>query len=98
MRYVELNLAHAEMVKAPGEYRWSRFRANALDEEDKLVKPHSEYLALGSDPISRQQAFRKLFYTEVDELAWPLIRSATQQGDWLATVSLPKPLRFARDR
>ena len=80
MRYVELNPVRAEMVKAPGDYRWSSYRINALGEEDKLVKPHSEYLALGVDPVSRQQAFRELFTTEVDEPAWLLIRNATQQG------------------
>jgi len=80
MRYVELNPVRAEMVKVPGDYRWSSYRVNALGEEEKLVKPHSEYLALGVDPVSRQQAFRELFTTEIDEPAWLLIRNATQQG------------------
>ena len=80
MRYVELNPVRAEMVKAPGDYRWSSYRSNALGEEDKLVKPHSEYLALGVDPASRQQAFRELFTAEGDKPAWLLIRNATQQG------------------
>lgn len=80
MRYVESNPVRAGMVKAPGDYRWSSFRANALGDEDKVVKPHNEYLALGADPMSRQQAFRELFVSEVDEPAWLLIRTATQQG------------------
>lgn len=80
MRYVELNPVRANMVKAPGEYRWSSYRANALGGEDKLVTPHGVYLALGATPKARQQAYRDLFVTEVDEPAWNLIRTATQQG------------------
>jgi putative transposase len=80
MRYVELNPVRADMVLAPGEYRWSSYRANALGVEDKLLTPHDQYLALGSTPEARQQAYRDLFISEVDEPAWNLIRSATQQG------------------
>ena len=80
MRYVEANPVRAGMVSAPGEYRWSSYRANALGSADKLIIPHREYLALGANPGSCQQAFRELFVTEVDEPAWLLIRAATQQG------------------
>lgn len=80
MRYVELNPVRANMVKTPGEYRWSSYHTNALGEADKLVTPHSEYLALGASPEARQQAFRELFVSEIDEPAWLLIRAATQQG------------------
>ena len=80
MRYIELNPVRASMVKAPGEYRWSSYRANALGESDKFITPHNEYLALGSDQESRQQAFRELFIPEIDEPDWQLIRTATQQG------------------
>jgi len=80
IRYVELNPVRAEMVQAPGEYRWSSYRANALGAEDKLLTIHDQYLALGSTAEERQQAYRDLFATEVDEPAWNLIRTATQQG------------------
>jgi len=80
MRYIEFNPVRANMVQAPGEYRWSSYHANALGEADKLVEPHSDYLALGINPASRQQAFRDLFATHADERIWDLIRNATQQG------------------
>jgi putative transposase len=64
MRYVELNPVRAILVKAPGEYRWSSYRANALGETDRLVKPHSEYLALGTTPEYHQEAYRELIVTE----------------------------------
>ena len=80
MRYVELNPVRADMVVAPGDYRWSSYRANALGGSDSLVTPHTEYFALGATPEARQETYRHLFVTEVDDPAWNLIRQATQQG------------------
>lgn len=80
MRYVELNPVRAGMVQAPGEYRWSSYRSNALGAEDRLLTPHEQYLAFGSTAEERQQVYRGLFATEVDDPAWNLIRTATQQG------------------
>jgi putative transposase len=80
MRYVELNPVRAGMVVAPGDYRWSSYRANAIGVSDRLVTSHIEYLALGAAPEAREQCYRHLFVTEVDDFAWNLIRQATQQG------------------
>jgi len=80
MRYVELNPVRAGMVRVPGEYRWSSYRANALGAEDKLLTPHDQYLAFGLTSEERQHAYQDLFSSEVDEPAWDLIRTATQQG------------------
>jgi putative transposase len=80
MRYVELNPVRAGMVVAPGDYRWSSYQANALGGDNKRLTPHAEYLSLAADARKRQQAYRKLFVNEIDDSAWNLIRSATQQG------------------
>lgn len=80
MRYVELNPVRAGMVGAPGDYRWSSYRANALGGLSGLLTPHVEYLALGVAPEVREESYRHLFVTEVDDPAWNLIRQATQQG------------------
>ena len=61
MRYIESNPVRAHLVAAPGEYRWSSFRANALGHDDALVTPHSGYYALGRSAASRQAAYRALF-------------------------------------
>lgn len=70
----------AEMVQAPGEYRWSSYRANALGEINPLVTPHHEYLSLDTSQEKRLQAYRDLFVAQVDDPDWTLIRAATQQG------------------
>lgn len=73
MRYIESNPVRARLVAAPGEYRWSSFRANALGHDDALVTPHSCYYALGRSAASRQAAYRALFQ---DELSMPEPRRA----------------------
>lgn len=73
MRYIESNPVRARLVAAPGEYRWSSFRANALGHDDALVTPHSYYYALGRSAASRQAAYRALFQ---DELSTPEPRRA----------------------
>jgi putative transposase len=40
MRYIELNPVRANMVRAPGQYRWSSFRQNGLGKPDSLVTAH----------------------------------------------------------
>jgi len=64
MRYIELNPVRARLVAAPGEYRWSSFRSNALGHDDAFVTPHSCYYALGRSAASRQAAYRTLFEDE----------------------------------
>ncbi len=61
MRYIELNPVRACLVAAPGDYRWSSFRSNALGHENPLVTPHSCYYALGRSAALRQAAYRALF-------------------------------------
>ena len=41
MRYIELNPVRANMVKTPGQYRWSSFRRNGQGKSDELVEAHS---------------------------------------------------------
>ena len=60
-RYIELNPVRAAMVPAPGGYRWSSYHANAHGADDPVVTPHREYLRLGSETASRQQAYQTLF-------------------------------------
>ncbi len=69
MRYIESNPVRARLVAAPGEYRWSSFRANALGHDDALVTPHSCYYALGRSAASRQAAYRAFFEGKLCALA-----------------------------
>lgn len=60
-RYVELNPVCAWMVAQPYDHPWSSYAANADGHIDSLLTPHPEYLALGSNPLTRAVAYRALF-------------------------------------
>ena len=79
-RYIELNPVRADMVRDPGAYPWSSYRANGLGASDPLLSPHSLYLELGNSPECRQAAYRELFRTGLDEAAVAELRLAIQQS------------------
>jgi putative transposase len=79
-RYIELNPVRAGMVEAPGDYRWSSYRSNAIGEYSPFLKPHAIYLALGDTPGSRHHAYRELFRNALDSTQIHDIRSAVQTG------------------
>lgn len=76
-RYIEVNPVRAGMVKHPGDYPWSSYRANAQGEDNALVRPHAIFEALGLDAASRQVAYRELFRHELAPGLVDEIRRAT---------------------
>ena len=56
-RYIELNPVDAGMVSHPAQYTWSSYRANALGHDDRLVRPHAEFLALGLNACAQREAY-----------------------------------------
>jgi putative transposase len=79
-RYIELNPVRANMVNDPAQYRWCSYRANALGANDSLITPHSLYMDLASDAISRHTHYRSLFRHELDNDAISDIRLAVRQN------------------
>jgi putative transposase len=61
MRYIELNPVRAGLVLNAGDYPWSSYGANALGDEDALLRPHAFYCSLGRSPAGRRAAYRALF-------------------------------------
>lgn len=66
-RYIEMNPVRAKMVETPGEYEWSSYRTNALGSRNRMIKPHSNWLALGRDLNERTVAYRRLFDIELNQ-------------------------------
>lgn len=79
-RYIELNPVRAGIVRAPQGYRWSSHHANAFGATDAVVVPHDEYLALGSDALTRQAAYQLLFAVDLPEHELAAVRVATNKG------------------
>jgi putative transposase len=76
MRYIELNPVRANMVKQPGQYRWSSFHRNGLGQNDDLIDAHSLYLSLGKTDQERQTAYKALFKLSIEDIETNYIRKA----------------------
>jgi putative transposase len=84
-RYIELNPVRAEMVAAPGDYRWSSYQVNALGHRSDLCTPHSVYLALEGDAAERRNNYRALFERHVEDELLNEIRATMNKGLVLGT-------------
>lgn len=79
-RYIELNPVRAGMVRGPGDYFWSSYRANALGQANSLITPHAVYDALAATPPQRQAHYRDLFRRELPATLVDEIRQQTRRG------------------
>jgi putative transposase len=75
MRYIELNPVRAQMVARPEEYRWSSYGVNAWSDHSWL-RPHEDYLRLGSSSEARGHVYRELFRTGLSDEDLHLLRKA----------------------
>ena len=80
MRYIELNPVRSGMVRLPGQYAWSSYRANAQGKMNELITPHPLYDQLGKTKQCRLDAYKGLFKGHVDEEELVSIRNAWQTG------------------
>ena len=79
-RYIEMNPVRAGMVSKPGEYPWSSYLCHAEGESDAVITEHDLYIALGRNKEERQQAYRSLFDSVLNEEDINAIRAATNSG------------------
>jgi putative transposase len=82
-RYIELNPVRAGLVRSAREYKWSSYRANAVNLPDGLVTPSPEWLALGKSGAERAKQYQQLFVSGIEDHD-DRIRSALRKGRPLA--------------
>ena len=80
MRYIELNPVRANMVKTPGAYRWSSYKANVQGQQNEILTEHALYKALGRTSDQRREAYKALFKGQVDPDELDAIRASWQSG------------------
>ena len=97
-RYIELNPLRAAMVDAPGAYRWNSYVANGIGQNDRLVRPHAEYLALGRDREPRLAAYRALVHESLAAAELAEIRSYIQQERALGEQRFQRQIAHAMGR
>ncbi len=81
-RYIELNPVRAGLVRAPADYDYSSYAANALGQVDKLVFPHDVYLQLigGHEGEGERKAYVELFVEPLSRKELVDIRRGTEKG------------------
>ncbi len=83
MRYIELNPVRAGMVAHPWDYPWSSYRHNARGKTGlnaDWMTPHDEYLRLGHNALDRQEAYQKLFLTDISNDDLREVRECSHKG------------------
>ena len=95
-RYIELNPVRANMVAYPHEYRWSSHAINAGGKANDWLKPHAHYLALGSGPAERSEAYLSLFRIELDPEDTARIRTAVNLGIGVGDARFREELEAAK--
>jgi putative transposase len=80
LRYIELNPVRARMVRKPGRYPWSSYRAHAEAAADPLLTDHALYRALGATPAARAKAYGGLVAEGLDPDFIDELRAATNGG------------------
>ena len=102
-RYIELNPVAANMVKKPEQYQWSSYLNNAWGRAG-IVKPHSEYLALGRSVADRLYAYRELFRYSLSSDDVHTIEDAARynrpvgDGRFVEQISVRYGIEFPRKR
>ena len=80
MRYIELNPVRANMVAAPGDYRWTSYGYNAQGMENWRITPHPLYRQLGTTDAERCFAYRELFRHKMEDNLLHEIRETVNHG------------------
>ncbi len=86
-RYIELNPVRAWMAADPAHHRWSSHLGNIGLRDDRLLTPHSAYLALGHNTSTRVEAYRALMAESLSEDVLTEIRTYLQQQRALGSTA-----------
>ena len=85
-RYIELNPVRARMVRAPEQYPWSSYHANAIGADDALITQHLVYRGLGTQDDDRRTAYRHLFREALSDQLLSQIRHASNKNGPLGSA------------
>lgn len=79
-RYIERNPVRAGMVSGTVDYPWSSYAGNAGYADNKLLKPHDEYVALAAECGRRHLLYREFVELPDEPSFLTAIRDATNGG------------------
>ena len=97
-RYIELSPVRANMVKHPGDYRWSSYRCNGEGKVNELITQHDQYQKLAVEEKERRAAYRELLKSHMDEDLNKQIREATNGNFVLGNDRFQKEIELMLGR
>ena len=68
------------MIEDPADYHWSSYQINGLGKESELCTPHPIHMALHSNAIQCQAAYRGLFSSHIEGQLLEAIRVNSNKG------------------
>ncbi len=80
MVYIETLPQGAGLVKSPGAYKWSSYKANAQGRNNPLITPHAVYLGLAKTDKTRREKYAKRVKAGLSEETRQAITDAWQTG------------------
>ncbi|HQS57191.1 MAG TPA: hypothetical protein PLU16_05380 [Gallionellaceae bacterium] len=86
------------MVNRPQDFRWTSYHANALGKTSSLITPQDEYLRLALNETERLEAYRALFYAQLDEKIVGQICKATNGNFALGNDRFQQEIEIALGR
>ena len=84
-RYIELNPVRAGLASDPATFFWSSHAHYLGSRPNALITEHPVYRQLGATPAERQQAYRALFGSALDERVMASIRDAINANSALGS-------------
>ena len=97
LTYIELNPVRAGMVKDPGDYHWSSYRAHAFGVGAQMLSPHRLYLEIGASSEARQSEWRARVSDTLESGVLAKIRHCAHTGLVLGTESFRKQVHMLRN-
>lgn len=88
MRYIELNPVRAGLVDTPEAYRWTSYRAHALEVPDILLCDHPMYLRLGETPDERARSWQAFCAQGIPDAELAEMRDIVRRGRLTGPVTL----------
>lgn len=90
MLYIENLPVSTGLVKSPGPYKWSSFKANAQGKKNALITPHETYLGLAKTEKTRLDKYSALSKAGLTDALRTDIQDAWQTGTPLGSDKFKK--------
>ncbi|HZR25462.1 MAG TPA: transposase [Vicinamibacterales bacterium] len=95
LRYIEQNPVRASMVRHPGDYQWSSYRAHAIGDANDWLVEHPVFAALGNTVERRRIAYRAICDEHLTDADLAVLRNVSRPPSPRAVIAELQPPALA---